>query len=619
MSKYYRADKPAGSVPDGAHGVGSDRGDTAASDALRGLLDALTALEVSDHRLGGTFSIQRLSTSYEALTEAIGVSRLAHQSDERASTQIIHTVEKIQKTLTDLEKAPSKGIQDAPQSYQLAAVVADRLALFLERNAERRYAEHRIVGIIKSLSKISGLGKVSNVDETPDKIERDTKLTPLQRFCLLGCLRSYYGALAAEGRIAQYERKCFLQQITVAHVLIEKPPRELNLLNDTHPRAADTTVPNLALSLFVESIFAASESSLHRGHYYAARNALDPLKAYSGKLNEETLRAWLTRKLMVCRALAESGEVELASDMFQEAAKDALELGPQFTPEALRFQAGQVKAAMGTATPDNHSDAESIVATFLSKFRNLDDRAQLALIDEALVVYQASVTLSLFKVEEEGCLDPQDDPIDRALRTVADMKHLLERATALERFRMVESLLDIAQVCSEYGDPESRQLHLIQQASELLDQLEQTLDTESLYHISMCRAQVAQTLVMSDAGCSDAGALKKLAQTLIQNAQKLSAACSERDIEEHVKQAYHRAQVVVLSSLAQVLSVDENQPNEAGLSAIKQAIKLYDRSMDPLEEPTLGRALLEQGKELAERNDEWQLASQYAARLAQLL
>jgi hypothetical protein len=393
----------------------------------------------------------------------------------------------------------------------------------------------------------------------------------------------------------------------------------LKLLKDTHPRAADTAVPNLALSLFVESIFAASESSLHRGHYNAAKNALDPLKAYSEKLNEETLRAWLTRKMIVCTALAGSGQVEIASDMFQEAAKDAVELGPQFTPEALRFQAGQVKAAMGTATPDNHSGAESIVATFLSKFRDLNEHAQLALIDEALVVYQASVTLSLFKVEdEEGSLDAQDDPINRALRTVTDMKHLLECATPLERFRMVESLLDIAQVCCEYDDPQSRQLNLIKQASELLDQLEQTLDTESLYHVSMCRAQVAQTLVMSDAGCYDAGALENLAQTLTQNVDKLATACSEKDIAEHVKQAYHRGQVVVLSSLAQVLSVGENQPNDAGFSAIKQAIILYDRSMDPPEEPTLGLALLEQGKELAERNGERELADQYTASLTQL-
>lgn len=53
------------------------------------------------------------------------------------------------------------------------------------------------------------------------------------------------------------------------------------------------------LSLLVESVFAASNSFLERGLFIPAKNALDHLQESSSKLNAETLRAWLTRYVMV--------------------------------------------------------------------------------------------------------------------------------------------------------------------------------------------------------------------------------------------------------------------------------------------------------------------------------
>ncbi len=581
---------------------------------VRGALKLLQELEISDMN-GGTFCIDRIVLSFKALNEAEqqfrSCERLSGKGIRAAQTLLETLCAKARKVLFDLRAWPENE-QGGP--LQLGALLGDKLASIWSQTFVATDAEPEVLAIAKDLCAIFGLTKLTNIDNLPRNIQEAANLSALGSYGLWGVAQAYFGMMANETRTPQHLSNallCSYNKADAARKLAGSPPEVLTRLNETDQTDRATEAFQVASELLIHSVRIATATARDQGVILRAQGVSEFVTPFIARLDASQLRMWMTDYSITCRQAHRQGEFEIAQKMWNRLEELADSAGDSLAVDALRFKARRIKSDLSRA---DLAKAGQAIATFRESFSKLEPEAKHDLSFEAMTVAHLAISLRLAEVQESEGYGQAEELLSDACKEVDLLASLVEHNSAKGVFLVVESLLDIAAVFLEQGCiDESREqaFELWARASRLLDEAETYCTEGVLYARVTCRiflAEIGALFDDPDIKAAQRAGLERLWGPLV-------ATLEAEELEDNERSSYQIAQISLLRTFASIECSLDEEGSEAGVEAIREALKLYQSYSVGDSDESLIRSLYEVAIDVYDRNGLYVQARQFREKL----
>jgi hypothetical protein len=588
-----------------------------AADDLQGALKRLVQLAFYD-RKSNTFSVERLILSLSALQEVESKYRLCHIRDGRGAEALRPVFEEMSavthKLLSEL-RARKKDV--LPGHVQLCGIVADKLASIWAQYFVPTDGQGEILKIAKDLVGILNLGKLTNIDELPERINNAQHLAPLERFGLWGVAHAYFAVIAGDSGVSSSREKalnCSFTKAQAALKLTEAPPSELALLSSFSDNRDERASFQVASTLLLESVSSAAERLRDRGNIVRAQRVAELVVPFIDRLSLEQLRSWLTDYSLTCAQAQRQGDHDFAKQMWERLEELTHGRGDEVAVESLRFTARRIKSDMRLG---EWNSSQQGVDGFRKRFEKLQPDARQELYADAMTVGQAAISLLLREARETSFNEQAKGLLSDACKEVDALASMAEFAPLNGSFMVIESLLDIAESYLDYDevdDAHDHALRLWQRARTLLDETEEPCTDGVLYQVTVCRtwlAEVATLFEDPEIRVSQEGGLLRM---LI----PLTATIESDDVKDYERSSYQYAQLELLRVLAGIQCSLDGMALGRGVETILQALSLYRSYSLSDTDNSLIRSLYKVAIDVHERNYRHDQATQFRQKLDRL-